>query len=73
MELEAIRTWIDDERARQLELWGSQDHNADSEWYLIAAEEFGEIAKAILEKDEDNLEVEIIQTIAVLQAWMEAK
>lgn len=73
MELEAIRGWIDDERARQLELWGSQEDNSDAAWYLIASEEFGEIAKAILEKDYDNLEVEIIQTLAVLQAWMEAK
>ena len=61
---------IDEERTRQLLKWGQQRH-LDSDWYIITAEEFGEIAKAILQGELKNIQIEIIQTIACLVGWLE--
>ena len=60
------------ERERQVALWGRQLHHPDYWWYIIASEEHGEVAKAIYERDGDNLMTEIIQTCAVYFAWAEA-
>lgn len=40
---------IENENRRQLKKWGAQDH-ALCEWLAIVAEEFGELAKAVVEK-----------------------
>ena len=46
----------------------------DMHWYTILAEEFGEVAKAILENEpEDALEAEIIQVAAVCVSWLEKR
>ena len=38
----------------------------------VLAEEFGEIARAVCERDWENMKEEIIQTAAVLVAWAES-
>jgi len=45
---------------------GLQEFISVEKQYLITAEEFGEIAHGILEKDTDNVKMEIIQTMAML-------
>jgi len=72
----AVRDALIQELVRQDFKWGSQLHNP-ADWYLITAEEFGEIAsdlnKAFVQPDanpnEERLtkaKTEIIQTIACL-------
>ena len=56
------------ERNRQDAKWGIQKHE-NRTWQTIALEEFGEIAKAMLERGQ--VRMEIIQTTAVLVAWLE--
>jgi NTP pyrophosphatase (non-canonical NTP hydrolase) len=63
---EAIRA----ERFRQDAKWGVQDHSP-SYWFIILAEEIGEIAKAIYEGDYDNYEVELVQSASVIVAALE--
>lgn len=73
-----IRLDIEDERARQLKLWGVQSHPPEI-WMIIAQEEFGEVAQAIQkshfswskETDKGEMYEELIQTIAVLIAFAE--
>jgi NTP pyrophosphatase (non-canonical NTP hydrolase) len=62
---------IHDERVRQNQLWGEQNHHA-SYWHTILAEEYGEVARAILEMDEENYREELIQVAAVCVAMVEA-
>jgi NTP pyrophosphatase (non-canonical NTP hydrolase) len=65
---------IDAEREVQDAKGGVQDQHNDDQWYRILAEEFGEIAKALNDKEPDEaLEAEIIQTAAVCVAWLEAR
>ncbi len=61
------------ERIRQQKLYGDfWDSLPDNRDILpIATEEFGEIAKAINEDNEDEMLDEIIDTIAVLTRWYE--
>src|SRR2546428_12586649 len=58
------------ERQRQYRKWGRQKHSNET-WQTIALEEFGEIAKAMLENKTKRPSEEIIQTAAVLIAWAE--
>lgn len=80
---ESVRNWshdwiqrnliyaqIDVERARQITKWGHQSHD-EPWWYVILGEEFGEVGRAIFEADNENLEAEIIQVMAVCVAWLE--
>lgn len=65
------------ERERQNAKWGGGPgdccHPAtpDRQRLAILAEEFGEVAKAILESDMDGLEDELVQVAAVVMAWLE--
>ena len=61
---------IKEERIRQNGKWGWQQWDG-YKWLTILAEEFGEIANAILEHDHDGIEKEIIQTAAVCCAMYE--
>ncbi len=67
-----IYTLIDIERQRQDEKWGSQRDHEPLFWYAILAEEFGEVANAILEQ-KSPVEVlsEILQVAAVAVCWAE--
>ena len=68
---EVILTWLTDERKRQDDKWGAQRHLDDNLWTTILGEEYGEICRAILEKDWENLKEELVQTAAVCVAALE--
>lgn len=62
------------ERDRQDAKWGEQNHD-DKTWLPILAEEFGEVARAMLQQDGDksgDLADELVQVAAVAVAWLEA-
>jgi NTP pyrophosphatase (non-canonical NTP hydrolase) len=72
---------ISGERARQIILWGTQNHSP-CEWLAILAEEFGEVSKEvnemhfgkygqIIESARTNLREELIQVAAVAVAFVE--
>lgn len=65
--LEDIQT----EQDRQVDLWGVQTHHP-LKWLAILMEEVGEVANAILEDhdhDLDHLSEEVIQVAAVAASW----
>ena len=64
---------IDSERRVQDLKWGSQRELDDKTWLAVLVEEVGEVARAILERDPDNLHEELVQIAAVAVAWLEAK
>jgi NTP pyrophosphatase (non-canonical NTP hydrolase) len=66
-----IMNAIAQERQRQDEKWGIQNHG-DGKWAAILMEEVGEVATAILHNDPKNLREELIQVAAVAAAWVEA-
>lgn len=64
------------ERARQVTLWGVQNHSPH-QWLAILTEEVGEVSKEVAdarvgEFDMANYRVELIQTAAVAVAAVEA-
>ena len=59
------------EQERQIAKWGKQDHDAYF-WYAILGEEFGEIGKALNERDFEHASEELIQVAAVCLSWLEA-
>jgi NTP pyrophosphatase (non-canonical NTP hydrolase) len=63
---------IVDERYRQDQKWGEQNHD-DNRWLAIFTEELGEIARALLEENEEEADNEIVQAAAVLAAWQECR
>lgn len=58
------------ERDRQEAKWGNQHHEPER-WLAILAEEFGEVAKDVVEGNDRNLYIELMQVAAVCVAWME--
>ncbi len=58
------------ERIKQDSKWGVQNHSQLT-WNAILGEEFGEVSKAILEKDVINYREELIQVAAVAIAAIE--
>lgn len=60
-----------DERIKQERKWGPQNHDP-LKWNAILGEEFGEVSKAILEKDMNNYREELIQVAAVAIAAIES-
>jgi len=66
-----IQDAVQDERQYQTRKWGYQHHPALM-WLGIGTEEWGEIGKAIIERQpERKLLPEIIQMMAVCQSWLE--
>ena len=63
---------VKEERERQDAKWGSQRDLPNPTWLAILVEEVGEVAKAILERDEEGLNKEIVQVAAVAVAMIEA-
>jgi hypothetical protein len=60
------------ERGRQDKKWGVQAH-APAVWHLIASEELGEVAKAVLERRTPyTIEAEFVQVGAVALAAVAA-
>lgn len=62
-------TEILNERARQDEKWGEQDHD-NLYWLAILSEEVGELAEALL-CDYTRVRPELVQVAAVALAWLE--
>lgn len=62
---------ISKERERQISKWGNQSRGHVMVWLTILIEEVGEIGHAILHKDWDGMEDEIVQVAAVAVAWLE--
>lgn len=58
------------ERIKQEKKWGKQNHDP-LKWNAILGEEFGEVSKAILERDRNNYREELIQVAAVAIAAIE--
>ena len=66
------------ERLRQHAKWGEQNHQ-DIEWFAVEGEEFGEVARAVVEgyftagrqQSEHGVRHELIQLAAVATAWVE--
>ena len=75
--IQAETIWaLDKERHRQHRKWGEQDHE-DRDWRSIMGEEIGEVDKAMVEfrfnnGEESEIRKELIETIAVAIAWLEA-
>ena len=77
-----IAASIADERERQHDKWGghhdwgtgdcSSDGVAPVVKAAVLTEECGEVARAVLESDEDGLRRELVQVAAVAIAWLEA-
>ena len=67
---EAFYNLIQIERNAQDEKGGEQNHS-NERWFAISGEEFGEIAKAVVENDDIDLLPEIVQALAaVLENWV---
>ena len=76
-----IYSEIDDERRRQNEKWGGTHawgtgdcssrsvHNSTK--LMVLAEECGEVARAVLDIDAEQLRAELVQVAAVAVAWLE--
>ena len=69
MSMKEILQKIREERIRQDEKWGVQDHD-DFIWNAILVEEVGEVSKALLIGG--DLESELVQVAAVTIAWLES-
>jgi hypothetical protein len=64
--------YISDERIRQDEKWGQQDHDSKV-WHPILAEALNRLIHGSnKEKALKDLEMELIQTAAVCVAWIES-
>ena len=73
---------IEDERDRQrikwapMHPWGVGDCSSDQVLPITKAavltEECGEVARAVLEQDTDQLRAELVQVAAVAVAWLES-
>ena len=62
---------IIDERDRQDEKWGEQNH-VPLKWLAILGEEVGEANKAVLDGDGENLSEELIQVAATAVAFLQS-
>lgn len=61
------------ERQRQVEMWGKPQWKSDLQWHSVLVEEVGEVARALNEGLEPNLEEELIQVATVAIAWLEER
>lgn len=61
---------IDNERKRQDEKFGTQNH-CQEKWITILGEEFGEVCNAVLEKNDQEYIDELIQVCAVCVSMIE--
>jgi len=64
-QLKELGNLIDNELNNQFSKFGLQNHSLQT-WMTILVEEIGEIAKGILDFDNNNIKTEIIHSITVL-------
>lgn len=69
---EELLTHISEERDRQDQKWGKQNHS-DEKWCIIMLEEAGEVAQAINLGDTTQAKIELIHLSAVIEAWLTTK
>ena len=69
MERKFVFDLISEECDRQRGKWGKQTR-FHFVWSVILLEEVGEVAKAILEADWDQMRAELIQCAAVIVSWL---
>jgi len=72
---QTFQSLVQAERARQDDAWGPPDattHALRLELVAVLTEEVGEVARAVLEADDDNLRTELVQVAAVAQKFWEA-
>ncbi|MBD3191302.1 MAG: hypothetical protein GF308_11690 [Candidatus Heimdallarchaeota archaeon] len=62
---------IDKERLFQDREYGFERRFTAPAWYIILAEEIGEVAEAIQGSSTEQLKEELIQSAAVIVAWLE--
>jgi hypothetical protein len=77
-----VYEYIDDERARQsakwggVHAWGTGDCSSPAVRgpvkMTVLMEEVGEVARALLDGNADQLETELVQVAAVAVAWLES-
>ena len=68
----SIFSAIENERKIQIEKWGHRDQMDSLEWLPILVEEIGEVSKAYLECKPEEIRTELIQSAAVIVAWLES-
>lgn len=73
MNVEKFYKKVFEERERQKKLWGDNQSLHNYVWLGILTEELGEVAKAINKEDSKNLQEELIQICAVIEAWITQK
>ena len=69
--MEPVEVEVRQERQRQDEKWGQQDHGPMA-WLVILGEEAGEACRAVLEGDDLGYRGELVQIAAVAIAAIEA-
>ena len=72
---DAFQALVQIERLRQDEKWGPPRAHAREdllELVVVLTEEVGEVARAVLEDDQQNLQEELVQVAAVCQKIYEA-
>lgn len=67
---------VKEERSKQNDKWGEQDHEADV-WLVILFEEIGELAQAVLhdifgDKATSTLKTELLHVAAISIQWLES-
>tara|TARA_B100000902_G_C26876316_1_gene700327 strand:- start:82 stop:318 length:237 start_codon:yes stop_codon:yes gene_type:complete len=71
MEKKDVIKLILEERLKQDSKWGEQNHNV-YKWLAILGEEVGEVNKAVLDDNYDEIITELIQIGAVTVAMIES-
>jgi len=71
-QLRGIVADIEREMQRQEKKFGVQNHD-DLYWLAILMEEVGEVAKARLEENQDQMRIELIQCAAVIVTWLKSQ
>lgn len=71
MSLRRVLAAVIAERQRQDAKWGEQNHTPEK-WFVILAEEFGEVARAIYEGDLKHAQTELVEVAAVAVAMMQS-
>lgn len=66
----AFLVFLAHERGRQDQKWGKNVVDLDR-MIVVMGEEFGEVCRGLLERDRENLEVELVQLAAVCSKLFE--